>query len=146
MPTPVIRTAQSFSELVEILKKLPEPADGCVRVYRGQTREYLDKNGDPKLLPALYRRGGQHMYDPSWLGTMTLFVAQKALSVIGVDYASAQLWAPALVQHYGPGSHYLDVTRDIEVALWFSLHKYHELWIGLKEGNDPENLDRKSVV
>ena len=80
------------------------------------------------------------MYDPSWLGTITLFVAQKALSVIGVDYASAQLWAPALVQHYGPGSHYLDVTRDIEVALWFSLHKYHELWIGLKEGNDPENL------
>jgi hypothetical protein len=38
----------------------------------------------------------------------------------------AQLWAYwyyALVQHYGPGTHLLDVTHSLDVALWFALHR-----------------------
>jgi hypothetical protein len=27
------------------------------------------------------------------------------------------------VRHYGPGTHLLDVTRALDVALWFALHE-----------------------
>lgn len=32
-------------------------------------------------------------------------------------------WYYAIVQHYGPGTHLLDVTHSMNVALWFALHK-----------------------
>jgi FRG domain len=115
---------------------MPEPKEGQVRVYRGQTKGYSDKNGRPSLVPTLHRKSGGHWYDPRWLGSMSSFVAQSALLKAGIDFVVAQLWAPALVQHYGPGSHYLDVTRNMEVALWFALNKYHERWLALIEGDD----------
>jgi hypothetical protein len=32
-------------------------------------------------------------------------------------------WYYAIVQHYGPGTHLLDVTHALDVALWFALHE-----------------------
>jgi hypothetical protein len=133
-------SARSLSELKNFLNEVGEPSGGKVRVYRGQTREYPDESGRARLLPALLRHRTQLMYDPAWLGTMASFVARQALPAIGLDYPVAQIWAPALIQHYGPGSHYLDVTHDLEIAVWFSLLQYHELWIALKEGDDPKDL------
>src|SRR5471032_204027 len=140
MPTVPVRAAQSFSELAKFLGEMPEPKSGHIRVYRGQTKGHLDKSGRPSLVPTLHRKTGGHWYDPRWLATMSLFVARRVLPQVGIDYAVAQLWAPALVQHYGPGSHYLDVTRDIEVALWFAMNVYRESWLALKEGKDVETI------
>jgi len=33
------------------------------------------------------------------------------------------VWIEAIAQHYGPGSTFLDVTRSLDVALWFALHE-----------------------
>ena len=38
------------------------------------------------------------------------------------DMESYLLWVRALAQHYGPGSHFLDVTHSVDVAVWFALH------------------------
>lgn len=125
MRTVVVRTLAELRAAVEAMPRAP----GCVRVYRGQTREYPDAGGKPLLLPSLSRRSGSPEYDPAWLGTMMSFVAADAGAF---DYESFSVWAPALVQHYGPGSYFLDVSHDLDTALWFASHEYHERWLMLK--------------
>src|SRR5262249_26178259 len=42
------------------------------------------------------------------------------------DSKNVIVWMPALLQHYGHGSFFLDVSSDLLTALWFSTHKYAE--------------------
>ena len=121
------------------LDGMGRPGAGRVRVLRGQTREYKDAAGEPLLLPSLSRRSGAPMYDPAWLGAMMSFVAVGGDTGLASDFVTFQVWAPALVQHYGPGSHYLDVSHDLEVALWFATHDYIERWF-MVEGNPRKQL------
>ena len=147
-------TVHSHTELMTILADLGEPPDGRIRVFRGQTREFKNSKGQPSLLPTLSRRSGAPMYDPAWMGTMVKYISlddsastvspdletANAWVPVSVDFETSRVWAPALVQHYGPGSHFLDVTHDIDVALWFSCHQYHERWITLEKENDPQKI------
>ena len=140
MHTLTTKTVHSFIEVKSFIEELGKPIDGCVRVFRGQTQEFLNENNDPSLLPALFRRSGQQTYDPSWLTSMTMLVSNQLIPGLQPDFVAANVWGPALVQHYGSGSVFLDVSSNLEVAFWFSRHKHHEHWIVLKEGNDPKDL------
>ena len=124
----------SLDALLDEIKRMGDPAPGDARVFRGQTREYLDREGQPMLLPSLSRRSGAPMYDPAWLGMM--MAAAMPGNRSGYDFETMQVWSPALVQHYGPGSHFLDVTHDLDTALWFCSHRYHERWILLEAGKN----------
>jgi hypothetical protein len=53
------------------------------------------------------------------------------------------VWGPALLQHYGPGSPFLDVTSDVRLALWFALHQHHERWIRTRLWTDPITRNSK---
>lgn len=127
------KIVHSFSEVKDFLRDLGNPSSGKTRVYRGQTRSFINKTtGRDSLLPAILRPSGLNTYDPAWLATIAGFVGHYAKLDQMIDLATKQVWGPALLQHYGPGSSYLDVTSDIEIALWFSLHEWHDRWISLK--------------
>jgi len=105
-----------------MLAQLPPPADGLARVYRGQTRDY------PSLLPIGVRTrvANQRV----WLVQTRRLVAKMlnidlgdATRVDDAELAVLRIWVQAIVQHYGPGSGFLDVTRDVATAVWFALHK-----------------------
>ncbi len=58
----------------------------------------------------------------------------RSSSQSGIDtIMNFSVWFEALVQQYGPGSPYLDVSSSIEVALWFALNEVEitnrEFWI-----------------
>lgn len=113
------RQAGSMSELAGELAELRPPL-GTVRVYRGQTKRWR-KAGRDSLLPALHRNATA-TYDTEWMAA-----AQRAAFSSPIDEQDSgdynDVWLPALLQHYGPGSRFLDVTADLGVALWFALNR-----------------------
>jgi hypothetical protein len=122
----------SRAGLSAFLKDQPAPAPGFVRVYRGQTRGYVDSaTARPSLLPALVRPKSAGVYDPAWLVSVQMYISAQ----LGLNYdlpaEVIHIFAPALLQHYGPGSKFLDVTADLDVALWFAFHEHHETWLAL---------------
>jgi hypothetical protein len=52
-------------------------------------------------------------------------------------------WVHAIAQHYGGDSNYLDVTGDLQSALWFALHQMTEksgsIVLGTGDALDPEH-------
>lgn len=112
----------SMGELYYVLEGLGPPMPETKRVFRGQTRQYLRTTGHPSLLPAASRPGFNRTLDPGW--TFTASVLASALQLPqGGGSNDTFVWVPALLQHYGFGSYYLDVSADPLVALWFSLHR-----------------------
>lgn len=119
---------KSVDELNRVLGELPPPAPGNVRAYRGQTREHPDPSiGPPAIIPALLRSKTPNAnYDPAWLISVKTMLIKTGEFESVTDFELHQVWIPALLQHYGPGSQFIDVTRELEVALWFAFHSYHE--------------------
>ncbi|HQZ37754.1 MAG TPA: FRG domain-containing protein [Vicinamibacterales bacterium] len=121
-----------LDELRARLTELPAPADGCARVFRGQTRDY------GVMRPSSLRPG-----KPSWnrLWDMTLTPMVNSLlgtapsSTLALDNVS--YWFKVLAQHYGPASPFIDVTRSLDVALWFALHEStsHDVLYALTQGD-----------
>jgi hypothetical protein len=107
----------TYHELTEHLSKLGDPPAGYVRVYRGQTKDY------GSLLASGLRRGAARR-DPVWhywsaLASRELLAETDHL----VHPEDDAVWIEAIAQHYGPGSTFLDVTRSLDMALWFALHE-----------------------
>jgi hypothetical protein len=103
-------------------------------MFRGQTKAYKDNAGIPSLLPALVREGAHHNYDPAWLVSIQMYSMAFDDHGASTPYDTIHLWGPALLQHYGPGSCYLDVTSALDVALWFAIYQRHEKWIAIERG------------
>jgi hypothetical protein len=120
------RRVGSYAELSEVLARLGSVEDGHVRVFRGQNRAYLDENtGLHTITPAL-ARNRERYYNPEWLVRVANDLHRFGSSRDGPMAPTPDLtmfWAPALVQHYGPGSFFVDVTTDVDTALWFALHQ-----------------------
>jgi hypothetical protein len=117
---------RSRSEIVDVLRGLGKPRSGRLRVFRGQTREHRQpKTGRPSVVPTLLREGARP-YDPGWLMVTARILAVEAKQDITPE--TTAVYAPALIQHYGPGSSYVDVTSNIDIALWFALHVWHQRW------------------
>ncbi|MEO7142727.1 MAG: FRG domain-containing protein [Bryobacteraceae bacterium] len=130
---------RSRAELSAFLKGLPAPASGSVRLYRGQTRGYTNATTSrPSLLPALVRPDSAGVYDPAWLVSVQMYIGSQLGLNNDLPADVINVWAPALLQHYGPGSRFLDVTADFDVALWFAFHEHHETWIALPTRASPK--------
>lgn len=113
--------ASNFSELQSCLERLGSPAPGHVRVFRGQTRRYRN-DGHDVLLAAGHRRGALPI-NSDWLAAARAAVfGQSTPRRIPREYE--ETWLPAVLQHYGPGSFYLDVTADLRIAMWFALNRF----------------------
>lgn len=104
--------------LADIIQNLRPPAKGYLRVFRGQTRHY------ETMLPSGLRwnLGADaslfNIYAAALVADLTH--GKRAIE----DMALWFVWLQALAQHYGAGSKYLDVTKSLEVALWFALHQF----------------------
>lgn len=139
-----IAQVSSYLDIRQFLEQLPTPAAGTKRMFRGQTRGYVDaNNGLPQLLPALVREKSNHTYDPAWLISIQMYSIALDEHGASTPYDTVYLWGPALLQHYGPGSCYLDVSSDLDVALWFAIYTRHEKWLAIKQ---PGELPRSHCV
>ena len=123
--------AKSYADIQTFVESLGEPQSGTRRVFRGQTRQYWGPTGEVTITPAL-RRARAADYDAAWLTRMTSLLRMADPSATdGVPFAFNAVWAPALIQQYGPGSHFVDVTFDLATALWFARHTFHQRWLGM---------------
>jgi hypothetical protein len=140
-----MRSETDLSNLEEVrsfVSSLPPPAPGRVRVFRGQSRDY------GKLIPssfrnpqgarsrAIWRAYSQYLAEGIWrerpeqAGLLdrleNLWQGTAELKGIPPDYMADThfVWLHAIIQHYGPGSPYLDVTRSLDIAIWFALHRF----------------------
>ena len=113
------------------LKQLGRPRPGFVRLFRGQDRTY------PTLLPSARRPNSSWDLRRVWkvyAHKLSLYLSKETPT----DRGQAALdtfayWLNAMAQHYGGGSEYLDVTHDLEIALWFALHKVRKILVDGKE-------------
>lgn len=122
----------SYRQLLDEINKLPPPAEGTVRLFRGQTKDYS------AILSSLGRTLRTRPAG-EWFETRIkqLYIKAGLLSVVGdllrlpqlgpidiqVSVANYVL-ADALVQHYGYQTSYVDVSPSIDVALWFATHRF----------------------
>ena len=60
--------------------------------------------------------------DPIWQYCAMAF-ARELSPRTGTAPDEDSVWTEAIAQHYGPGSPLLDVTRSLDIALWFALHE-----------------------
>ena len=125
MDTPPEYYVDNMRDLNHVLSTIGPPARGTQRVFRGQTREYLREDGRPLLGPSASRSAFRETLDPGWTYVSTILAAALSLPQ-GLGSNDTFVWVPALLQHYGFGSRYVDVSADPVVALWFALHKRHE--------------------
>lgn len=105
------------SQLGEVLRSLPKPKPGHIRVYRGQPTDH------GSMLPSGLR--GAPLSDEALFNFYTQYIAVvlRGRTNDGFhDFESYLIWVRGLAQHYGPGSRFLDVTHSLDVALWFALH------------------------
>jgi hypothetical protein len=119
---------RSYEELKAELNKLGEPPPGHLRVFRGQTARYFtDASKETELLIPHAARSNAHdaSSGPIWHSAsveLAKWLASRnrvlqSSSVVRLTVASA------ILQHYGIGSNFLDVTWDLDVALWFAMHR-----------------------
>lgn len=135
-------SVSDLSALEHFLTSLRPPAEGLFRVYRGQTRAYTNGPDHAHLvLPTGARGGYQKAWDPGYERLVFKYVADCGFYKERGDSRNAIIWMPALLQHYGHGSFFLDVSSDLLTALWFSTHKYAEQWI-----ESPINVGKQHTI
>lgn len=109
-----------FEELENVIKKLSSPKPGFKRVFRGQTENY------PKMLSSACRPNATtkgFLWKLALINVPEISGSLQKSKDSGIDFImNFNTWWEALIQHYGPGSPYLDVTTSIDVALWFALN------------------------
>lgn len=126
MPFNIIEV-KNIDELNDQILKLPPVGNGHKRLYRGQNRDY---NG--LMIPSFYR--GEDIYntkDYSWKLAGQRIIKEEIFKIemnttAGMNDPSMNFPIDGLVQHYGLRSGGLDVTSDINVALWFAQFKREE--------------------
>jgi hypothetical protein len=110
----------TYAGLLRALERLPPPAAGQVRVFRGQT-------GDYETMTPTGLRGprDKDMIWPIYSSRLAEDMAGSGdeAAEVGDDLSRIMLWVQAIKQHYGPGTEFLDVTHSPAIAAWFALHK-----------------------
>lgn len=126
----------SLSGLHEALSTLPPVPAGFVRVFRGQTAHY------PTLTPTACRDNGVIGYR-LWHLYQSHLVDRFRDSFNTHSFEEFAYWLNVLVQHYGPGTKFLDVTHSLDVAVWFATHKARraklQIVMGTGEELEPDN-------
>ncbi|NMN06416.1 MULTISPECIES: FRG domain-containing protein [unclassified Novosphingobium] len=133
----------SVEAIESFVAGLAPPKAGSVRVFRGQAKDY------GTLIPsslrtaaaargrAIWRAYAHHLTEDIWRDDPV----QKGFierpnhpfhieGVRGIPNAEKhkvnEIWGQAVVQHYGPGAPFLDVTTSLEIALWFATHHFEQ--------------------
>ena len=119
------RPISTYTGLLAEIGKLKVAPPRYARVFRGQTKNY------PTMLPSGFRK--QIRNEAVWhsyamaLGRDLLAAHDNKSPPLDARILTfgekEAVWINAVAQHYGPGSKFLDVTRSLNVALWFALHK-----------------------
>ena len=125
MKSPAEYRVDDLAQLQRVLDNLGLPGPGTKRVYRGQIQQYYNKSGEPSLLPSSFRQMVPDLLDPDWAFITTVLASALDLPE-GGGSNTYFVWVPALLQHYGARSDYVDVTTDPFTALWFALHHRHD--------------------
>jgi hypothetical protein len=113
---------RSLEALQQHLATLPPPAPGWHRVYRGQTKDY------GQMIPSGVRRRTREYWSLWHRHAMLVAPFESDLALAEAKGVPSTLdmlsfWVHAIAQHYGGDSNYLDVTSDIQSALWFALYQ-----------------------
>lgn len=157
-PNELAAVRAALDEAVERLKPTRHvPAEARVW-FRGQTRGYLlgrsevvcrylyglPSVDEPSLPGAAPRRGWNYLKIHSFLSVMLQGLIYRRAAASGEDFQSThQKWlefvsVPAawdlavmlLAQHYGVPTHGIDITEDLDVALWFATNRFTPLSAG----------------
>lgn len=143
---PIINVG-SFKEIEEIISLIPQRGQGGL-FFRGQTSFYeLTRTKNIKKLlfgnsnssePSLITSSSRNKFDyDNFHFRLKNYIAENNI-LKDNDLEKKDLWEKllldpkckldysvmALAQHYGIPSHGLDVTQDIDVALWFATNKF----------------------
>ncbi len=96
------------------------------------------------MLPTALRPGGDIENDlwDAYAFMIADFLAKRTKPQADMLYL--YFWTRVVTQHYGPGSLFLDVTEDLNVALWFALHRrgWKEITFPAGEPGPPAPSDR----
>jgi hypothetical protein len=113
-------TCETYSDLAEEVFRLPRPEPDKVRVFRGQTEDY------GRMLPTRFRKSREIDVDLwyAYAAFLASELREQRNESASTDAMDLLLWVRAIGQHYGPGSEFLDVTRSLDIALWFALHEW----------------------
>ena len=118
----LVSRVRNEEDLRRALDKLGEPPGGRIRVFRGQTRRYSGPVHD-SILASLHR-SSTIAITKEWV-TLAQEAAFGCLpGGSQIEFEFERVWIPALLQHYGPGSYYVDVTGSLDIALWFALYRF----------------------
>lgn len=108
----------SRDDLRDYLRTLPPPKPGQIRVFRGQVHHH------GTLIPSALRQPKSP--DNRRFRAYCTLLASHLREEYGEDVSDLDswlTWTVALAQHYSLGSPYLDVTQDLDTALWFATHQ-----------------------
>lgn len=109
---------ESMDDLNAYIAQLPAVAAGHRRVLRGQ------RSFHASLTPSGFR--GTHPRSRLFKIASQLLMSD-GVDLIRDDAADYFVATEIIAQHYGPGSPLLDVTTDLNVALWFALTQIEPL-------------------
>jgi FRG domain len=110
---PILGPVSSLEELHSIIGQLRNDHPGRLFLFRGQRVKF------PEVRSALSRTGATYHPDlERGLGTF-------ACSILGAQPTTLEsfLLRNAVVQHYGLGTHFVDLTEAPAVAAWFASHR-----------------------
>jgi hypothetical protein len=132
-----------IDEVRAFVGALAPPKVGFVRVFRGQSRDYGTvvpsslRNPEGTRSRAIWRAYAHYIAEGFWREDpeqadlpdapiehpLEIFAKRKGIPQDQIANVGL-IWIQAIVQHYGPGAPYLDVTHSLDVALWFALHRF----------------------
>ncbi|HEY0928484.1 MAG TPA: FRG domain-containing protein [Gemmatimonas sp.] len=130
---------RSLDALQQHLATLPPLQPGWRRVYRGQNRDF------GKMIPSGIRRRTREYWSLWHRHAMLVQPSESDLALAEAKGVPSTLdmlsfWVHAIAQHYGGDSNYLDVTGDIQSALWFALYEMvpKDATIVMGPGQEPD--------
>lgn len=90
-------------------------------VFRGQTKEYFNTDGNPSIVTSFSRHGCIPSRMLKWYHYSRLILSSF---VKNFDSRSDAAIDQAILQHYGWRSFFVDATTSPAVAAWFAANKY----------------------
>src|SRR3569833_3313732 len=111
----------SYDDLKEYIADLKAPRPGYIRVFRGLCMDYGSIRPTGVRIPM---RNARIWQSYCWMLAADMLVRQGTPVEQALKRAELySYWFYAIAQHYGPGTHLLDVSHSVEVSLWFALHR-----------------------
>ena len=114
-----MRAIETVRELESIAERY---ASGFL--FRGQTKHYIDTNGNANITTSFSRNGCIPPQMQKWI----LYAEEILYCLKGPEWRGPiELQeCQSLLQHYGWRSFFLDFTSSLEVACWFASNVYNE--------------------